>query len=242
MPALRTRGADHVLAALEGIGYEVADPCVVGAWAVGAPHKRDRVWIVGRLADAGGVKSNTGYDVDMQRGRPRDSEQAGVGCCCGFGEYAHYSAPELHRPGCPMAEGIGARLEIAREQTARQERQAIERSGGAHRWPSRPGEPQHEWEAPRLAQFEVGEFPDGLSERLVRIVREVSDFDDAQAEAWLRRNHVKIDRAMNRHALKAYGNSIVPQVFAEIARFIVWMDGLDCMGNETNGRPGGERK
>jgi len=45
-PVLRTRGSDRVLASLEGAGY-TCWPVVVGAWAVGAPHKRDRVWIVG---------------------------------------------------------------------------------------------------------------------------------------------------------------------------------------------------
>ena len=45
VPALRTRGADLVIADLEAAGYAVW-PLVVGAWSVGAPHKRDRVWIV----------------------------------------------------------------------------------------------------------------------------------------------------------------------------------------------------
>ncbi len=47
VPALRTRGADRVLADMEGLGY-TCWPLVVGAWAVGAPHRRNRVWIVGR--------------------------------------------------------------------------------------------------------------------------------------------------------------------------------------------------
>lgn len=38
---------DKVLAELEGQGYEV-QPFLIPAAAVGAPHKRDRVWIVGR--------------------------------------------------------------------------------------------------------------------------------------------------------------------------------------------------
>ena len=46
VPALRVRGADRVIAPLERIGY-TCWPLVVGAWAVGAPQKRDRVWIVG---------------------------------------------------------------------------------------------------------------------------------------------------------------------------------------------------
>ncbi len=45
VPALRTRGGDTVLADLESIGY-AAWPVVVGAWTVGAPHRRERVWII----------------------------------------------------------------------------------------------------------------------------------------------------------------------------------------------------
>jgi hypothetical protein len=36
---------------------------------------------------------------------------------------------------------------------------------GIH-WPSRPGEPQHEWEAPRLTQFGMGDAVDGLARRI----------------------------------------------------------------------------
>lgn len=45
VPGLRTRGADWVLGELEAAGY-TCWPLVVGARHVGAPHKRDRVWIV----------------------------------------------------------------------------------------------------------------------------------------------------------------------------------------------------
>src|SRR5262245_15835968 len=77
VPALRRRGADTVLGDLEAAGY-TCWPCVVGARHVGAPHRRDRVWIVGRLADddrAGcavvrrggllnGERAAFGHDVD----------------------------------------------------------------------------------------------------------------------------------------------------------------------------------
>lgn len=52
VPALRVRGADGVSAALESEGYAVW-PCVVGAWAAAAPHRRDRVFI---LAYANGAR------------------------------------------------------------------------------------------------------------------------------------------------------------------------------------------
>jgi DNA (cytosine-5)-methyltransferase 1 len=44
-PALRTRGADRVIADLEEIDY-TCEPFVVGAIHVGAPHRRQRAWLV----------------------------------------------------------------------------------------------------------------------------------------------------------------------------------------------------
>ena len=57
VPALRVRGADWVLDGLEALDY-AAWPLVVGAAHAGAPHRRGRVFVVGRLgaallADAG---------------------------------------------------------------------------------------------------------------------------------------------------------------------------------------------
>lgn len=46
VPALRGRGADRVLAELGAAGY-TCWPCVVGAGHFAAPHRRQRVWIVG---------------------------------------------------------------------------------------------------------------------------------------------------------------------------------------------------
>lgn len=57
-------------------------------------------------------------------------------------------------------------------------------------WPSRPGEPQHEWEEPRLLKFGVDSSASRVSERLVR--------------------------SHNRSALKAIGNSVAPQLVAVI--------------------------
>jgi len=44
-PLLRTRGLDVVLGDLSELGYD-AKWCVLGAWHVGAPHKRNRMWIL----------------------------------------------------------------------------------------------------------------------------------------------------------------------------------------------------
>ena len=77
-------GLDGVLADLESEGY-ASRAVVVPACAVNAPHRRDRVWIVGqRLADRGGQRRQQvpgralGHEAaDAGRGTPNDHEPAG---------------------------------------------------------------------------------------------------------------------------------------------------------------------
>lgn len=47
-PLLRGRGLDVVLGDLSELGYD-AKWCVLGAWHVGAPHKRNRMWVLANL-------------------------------------------------------------------------------------------------------------------------------------------------------------------------------------------------
>lgn len=49
-PMLTIRGLDRVLADLAALGYD-AEWCCLGAHHVGAPHKRDRIWVL--AADTG---------------------------------------------------------------------------------------------------------------------------------------------------------------------------------------------
>lgn len=62
VPGLRTRGYDRVHAALEEAGYAVR-PLVVGAWHAGAPHRRNRVWIILRRDLEGTGKTVIGERV-----------------------------------------------------------------------------------------------------------------------------------------------------------------------------------
>lgn len=63
---LKPHGLDWILEELEKAGYQ-SFPVVVGADDVGAPHRRKRVWIVGRLrlADSDGARER---DADELRG------------------------------------------------------------------------------------------------------------------------------------------------------------------------------
>jgi len=208
VPAIRTRGADRVIGDLEALGYAVW-PLVVGADDVGAPHRRKRVFFVahgelhGRRA-CGGVEGDQG--LAGQRGRePAGSVQlaGGVGHADGCGKMGD-------------ADEDGRRGDLSRGRP---------QVGTAARWPSPPRCEQHEWEAPRLTQFRVGEPTSGSPARLVDIVQQCTDWDDAQAQAWASRNKVRIDRAHNREALRALDDSVVPQVAYVIGRAILAVEG-----------------
>lgn len=78
---------------LEREGYEVR-PFVIPACAVGAPHRRDRVWIIAHRADAGAETMQCGRengvhaaglaaDTDINRQRERKNQQVTVTGCKG---------------------------------------------------------------------------------------------------------------------------------------------------------------
>jgi DNA (cytosine-5)-methyltransferase 1 len=67
VPGLRTTAADEVLADLESLGY-ACWPLVVGAVHAGAPHRRQRVWIVANANAARlEVRRGVGRDAEPQR-------------------------------------------------------------------------------------------------------------------------------------------------------------------------------
>lgn len=137
VPALRTRGADDVLGALESEGY-TCWPTVVGAWAVGAPHRRDRVWIVG-------------YSQGLRRGQGGEPTREATRGSASSGSMVGYSTGER------LAQHQGQRSDDG------QGRKTVTRTS----WPAGAGEPQHAWESTRLIESSVGAATDGLSRLLV---------------------------------------------------------------------------
>jgi DNA (cytosine-5)-methyltransferase 1 len=198
VPALRRRGADTVLGDLEAAGY-ACWPLVVGARHVGAPHRRDRVWIVGRLADATQLAQREPHDA--ARADAWDDARAGAGGR-GDARVADASGDAVREQrGCagrdrpqtaePRATGVG----LADRDPARLEGRGVPGCERAHEWPARPGSPPHDWEQPRTVESPLGRRAHGVSARLA-------------GARW-------------RAELKALGNSVCPQVVEVIGRAIL---------------------
>jgi len=79
-PMLTSRGLDRVLADLSTLGYD-AEWGVVGADDAGAPHRRERIWILAYAQRSRGIER---CEPSVQRGRPAETEQAGMG---GIGQH-----------------------------------------------------------------------------------------------------------------------------------------------------------
>lgn len=201
VPALRSRGADVVLSDLEKLGYS-AWPCVVGAWAVGAPHKRDRVWIVAsRMGDAAGGAISRMSECEMGAGEEADFErQANNYELVGSSQdiCAALADPECFGRERRQWGEIGCERHGEDARRIKGDNNAATSRHHIFRFPSRPGEDQHEWESPRLIKFPMGGAVDGVPVKLLRFA--------------------------NRNSLKAFGNAVVPQIPYLIGRWIIKAD------------------
>ena len=73
--ALYVRGLDVVLGELAEIGYDAEWHCISAA-SVGAPHRRDRVFIIGYLADSlGAGTGDQNGTTRRQMGKPSDASE-----------------------------------------------------------------------------------------------------------------------------------------------------------------------
>jgi len=134
-------GLREVIGELESIGYKAAWG-IFSAAEVGAPHQRKRIFILAYRKDIG---LPSGINAESKSGaewRQRLSIKRS-GCDAGCGELAdscHGSNPahgyaEAHRLPSEY------RTEVC---------YGFIRGTDATAWPSRPGEPQHGWEPPRV--------------------------------------------------------------------------------------------
>jgi len=201
---------DQVCADLESQGYEV-EPIIVPACAVDAPHRRDRVWIVGHSKLNGLTASKTigGLfdESEEQRGKIEEWESSGASCASSdVADSISLSERSAHRSkewGCVRGrkdEDISQRNEVgsntpdSSENVAdtfsqrgcggNSEREYAEDAGQS----SRDSRDNSRGVATWLAEPNVGRVANGIPNRS--------------------------------HRLKGLGNAIVPQVASEIIRCI----------------------
>lgn len=149
VPALRNRGGDDVLAALEQDSYSCW-PCVVGGWTVGAEHRRNRAWIIGLRSDSDCARChNVGINGLLN------------------GEWAERRDNTDGRSGAGLqAETVGVGPNSNR---ARHEGMRCPRPRGFAKSPY--SSEQWEWEEPRTYKSTVGSsihgIPQGLAIRAI---------------------------------------------------------------------------
>jgi DNA (cytosine-5)-methyltransferase 1 len=158
--ALRSRGLDAVLSGLAEIGYDAEWHCIPAA-AVGAPHRRDRIWIIAYPSVSGGDHAQ----ADAQRA---DAD------CLG----SHRTAVNVEGSAEPRDEQVGvagslgevlANAEFAGRQGrlyrwADSQRESL--LGHLGRCRSAHGQPIENWWS---AEPDVGRVADGVSGRVDRL-------------------------------------------------------------------------
>lgn len=149
VPRLRTLGADRVLSDLEGLGY-AAEPFVVGAVHAGAPHKRQRAWIVAH-AIGGQLRKQPGRRGGSRRAKAPFAQEHGPQ---GFVADDTSLGQREGRPGRPT--GVDQGLQDAESSLAHADREPVVRPTIA-RAQCRP------WNA----EPDVGRVVDGLPAVLV---------------------------------------------------------------------------
>jgi len=81
-PNLRTRGLGTVVGQLAEMGYDCRW-CVLGAWHLGAPHKRDRMWILAYPKGVGGWTGSCKDETQLHRYQSADGACASAGSRAG---------------------------------------------------------------------------------------------------------------------------------------------------------------
>lgn len=242
VPALRTRGSDSVLVALEALGYTTW-ALVVGAIHVGAPHQRQRVWIVAHAeSDIRGTswnhKYNTpdwaslvGYTESEQCGsrRPKSEGQQRQTSTASASDVEHsegigdgpQSLPSRSQPkkSKPAESNL---LPNTNSDTIRQQPGRRRGEEGTEEGITRAGRGMEHATKPRLQGSGQGLFafpaPRGC---------EQYDWEYPRAvESGLGRTIDGLPGRLDNHRIKALGNAIVPQVAEAIIRAIIAVESV----------------
>ena len=188
-----TMGLDDVLSDLEGQGY-AARPFVIPACAVGAPHRRDRIFII---AHANGKGESNG----SEHGKRLEDVSHTNGIDRGRGE--ELGQPKGNTPRQPIIDSrkLLAHSDSIRPQREREKLNDVEPTRLCDRETKRT-------EGKRFSQQRLGGSLDGVSGWLdgswENGIPRVSESEKGRAER-----------------LKGLGNAVVPQIVEQIGRAII---------------------
>ena len=147
-------GLDDVLSDLEGEGY-TCQAFVIPACAVNAPHRRDRVWIVA-YANTEGVEGRTNTR-SISRGRANRKQytwRLGTGATVRptqsrLGRNADGLTDRIHAARYPIGYWPTPTAQDFKRRGPNSQQQGLPEHV---RYPAALGQPQHDWEPPRVAQ------------------------------------------------------------------------------------------
>jgi DNA (cytosine-5)-methyltransferase 1 len=158
-------GLDGVLTDLDAAGYE-AWPLVLSAAAVGAPHQRERVFIVAHVAHAtsaeGGRIQQRGLPANAQSGSSDVEHASGAGreerhssrVACDAGHPAR--RPIADRRARRTQPAVGRTFDgLSRRLDGDQRDDASEDAYPYQPWPAGPGDAQYLWEPPRVTSERI---------------------------------------------------------------------------------------
>ncbi|MCQ4158773.1 DNA cytosine methyltransferase [Roseomonas sp. GC11] len=97
-PALRSRGVDAVLRSLAEIGYDALWNCIPAS-ALGARHRRDRIWLVAHTIRVGRERAEPAGPTPTLRRRPSDP------CSAGRDAPVAHAARHGRPQGCSLRDG-----------------------------------------------------------------------------------------------------------------------------------------
>ena len=218
---------DNCISDLEGEGYEV-QPFIIPACATDAKHRRDRVWIVAHAKCCGrGTRGDTSQEAqggrnDTQGGQQGQQSELGIGKASG-------DVPDTGSVG--RAGGTFERGEIPKE--TRGTEPSVRNTTQDDANTTVKGLEGHPGDEPRQipgisSDQDIQDRETGLPESSVCGVADGIPNDMAGFCEWPEENpevpRVAVGITERTNKLKAYGNSIVPQVAFEIIRCIAMIE------------------